>query len=406
MTAALTCVSLFSGAGGLDAGLSAAGFDVLASVEADGDCCATLKANGAQRVIESPVELVEPGQLLTELGLEPGKLDLLAGGPPCQPFSKSAFWASKAAQGLLDGRARTLDRYFDFAQAFQPRTMLIENVEGFVSGGGLAYVEMRLKEFSEDGLQYSLRWRVVDAACYGVAQHRRRFIGVMCRDNARFAFPKPTHGRRHRPYLSAWDACRAADRFPSAPREETAIKGRWADLVPSIPEGRNYLWHTDRGGGEPLFGWRTRYWSFLLKLEKQRPAPTIVANPSQNSGPFHWDNRLLTTAELAAIQGFGPNYSFVGDRPSRQRQIGNAVPPPLAELLGRAIARQLGAAVPRCRKLVTKRAGVPPPPKQPGTVPEHYRPLRGKHRAHPGTGKGPRPRPAPIEGSAIEAAQR
>ena len=73
-------------------------------------------------------------------------------------------------------------------------------------------------------------------------------------------------------------------------------------LLPSIPEGENYLWYTNRGGGLQLFGWRTRYWSFLLKLAKSLPSWTIQAQPGSAIGPFHWRSRKLTTREMCRLQ--------------------------------------------------------------------------------------------------------
>ena len=117
--------------------------------------------------------------------------------------------------------------------------------------------------------------------------------------------------------------------------------GKWAGLLKSIPEGKNYLWHTPRGAGEPLFGWRTRYWSFLLKLAKDRPSWTIQAAPGPATGPFHWKSRLLSIEEVARLQTFPIDYEFTGDRRSMLRQIGNAVPCAIGELLGLEIRRQL-----------------------------------------------------------------
>ena len=84
-------------------------------------------------------------------------------------------------------------------------------------------------------------------------------------------------------------------------------------LLPTIPEGQNYLWHTERGGGEPLFGWRRRYWSFLLKLAKDLPSWTIQAQPGPATGPFHWDNRRLSVREMARMQTFPDNVVIKGE---------------------------------------------------------------------------------------------
>src|SRR2546421_631152 len=82
---------------------------------------------------------------------------------------------------------------------------------------------------------------------------------------------------------------RAYDAFADLPLEASpSMRGRWAELLPSIPEGSNYQHHTDRGQGLPIFGFRTRYWSFLLKLAQDRPSWTISAQPGPATGPFHW----------------------------------------------------------------------------------------------------------------------
>ena len=168
------------------------------------------------------------------------------------------------------------------------------------------------------------------------------------------------------------------------------MRGRWADLLPSIPEGENYLWHTSRKGGMPLFGWRTRYWSFLLKLAKALPSWTIQAQPGPAIGPFHWDNRLLSVAEMAAIQTFPPGTRFVGSRNSVQRQIGNAVPSLLAEVVARAICEQFfhssysngpSLAVPPKRPI--------PPPQRVEPVAKKFHQLEGDHEDYQ-----PRPRKA------------
>ena len=78
--------------------------------------------------------------------------------------------------------------------------------------------------------------------------------------------------------------------------------GKWAGLLPTIPEGENYLFHTRLGGGRPLFGYRTRYWSFLLKLAKDEPSWTLQAHPGPATGPFHWANRPLTVQEMLRLQ--------------------------------------------------------------------------------------------------------
>jgi len=381
----MKCVSLFSGAGGLDLGLEAAGFDIIASIEQDADCCGTLIANGRAEVIQSDISVVD----FEAIGAM-GSLDLLAGGPPCQPFSKSALWTHAGARGLSDPRSDTIRAYLKALSILKPRAFLLENVEGFSRWGGLETLKEGLAALSEDGLKYSVADGILSSADFGVPQKRRRFLAVGIRDGERFKFPEPSHGAEAKPYLTAWDAC--ARSLDSTVEEALEVKGRWADLLPTIPPGKNYLFHTSRGKGKSLFGWRTRFWSFLYKLDPQEPSPTIVANPSQNSGPFHWQNRLLSTAELAALQTFPSDYVFVGNRSSRQRQIGNAVPPLLAERVGRALIVRLGGGVTATVRFELTKADRAPELAAPTPVPPKYWRYIGTHVDHPGAGRGPRPR--------------
>ncbi len=139
-----------------------------------------------------------------------------------------------------------------------------------------------------------------------------------------------------------------------------------------------------------MFGWRRRYWGFLLKLAKDRPAWTVQAQPGTAIGPFHWKNRKLSARELCRIQTFPDDYEIIGSRTDAQRQLGNAVPSLLAEVLGREIRRQLfGHPVPaRPLKLNVPRRRRIPPPEPLGPVPKKYFKYVGEHSAHPGTGKG------------------
>lgn len=382
----MKCLSLFSGAGGLDLGLEAAGFEIFASIEQDPDCCETLRNNGRRKVICGDVGSVD---FLEIAGHD--SIDLVVGGPPCQPFSKSALWTQQGARGLSDPRTRTIDLFIKAIDQLRPRAFILENVEGFAKLGGLKALLNGLDQLDGEHERYSVASCVLSAADFGVPQKRRRFFAVGLRGAGEFNFPSRTYGPSLKSYVSAWDACAFAAQSKSV-TETLDVKGRWGPLLPSIPPGNNYLWHTNRGGGEPIFGWRTRYWSFLYKLDPREPSPTIVANPSQNSGPFHWENRLLSTKELAAIQTFPLDYEFAGDRSSRQRQIGNAVPPLLAEHIGRSLIAKLGKAVPATLKFTIEPSALEPEVPAPSSVPPAFNELIGCHPDHPGAGLGPKPR--------------
>lgn len=389
-------LSLFSGAGGLDLGLEAAGFETRLCVELDSDARSTLKLNRPNWRLAAPGDIhdIEPSDLLAQAEMAAGEVELLAGGPPCQPFSKSGYWANGDSRRLRDPRANTLRAYLDVVEIARPRVLLLENVRGLAYAGkdeGLALLTRGLESINK---RQNTRYRVsvfhLNAADFGVPQLRERFFVVANREGMIFTPPAPTHGagKGTAPYLTAWDAIGdlAAKRH-----DELALTGKWAALIPSIPEGQNYLWHTPEGGGAPLFGWRTKFWSFLLKLAKARPSWTIQANPGPATGPFHWSNRQLSAHELCRLQTIPDSYVIVGDRRAALRQIGNAVPCALAEILGLEVRRQLlgDTAVPTVASLIPRRSAKIPRATARTSVPPDYDDLRGKHKPHGGTGKGP-----------------
>lgn len=397
-------ISLYSGAGGLDYGFEAAGFRTAVAVEMNHECCETLRANRKWPVIERSIHDVPTREILEQAGLGVREASVLIGGPPCQPFSKSGYWASGDSLRLDDPRADTLGAYMRVLEESLPSVFLLENVEGLAFSkkqealqallGWVNAINQRTRS------KYKPTFKVVRAAEYGVPQVRERFIMVASRDGTPFEFPAPSHAAPSggeqlelgslpslEPYRTCWDAI--GDLIDVEPDEELAMRGKWAELLASIPEGQNYLWHTDRGGGLPIFGWRRRFWCFLLKLAKSQPSWTLQAQPGPATGPFHWDNRRLSMRELCRLQTFPDDVTILGGRTAVQKQIGNAVPSLLAEVLGREIRRQLLRQRPRgALKLLPPRRDDLPQPSVVRAVPAKYRALVGDHEAHPGTGKG------------------
>jgi len=394
-----TVISLFSGAGGLDFGFEAAGFDIGAAVEQDRDCCATLRNHLGDRVIERDIFDVTTDEMLEVAGRSCGEVEVLIGGPPCQPFSKSGFWRTGDSGRLTDPRAATLDAYLRVLEEATPEVMLLENVAGLGYEGkseGLELLIDKIRRINRRvGTSYTPSFGVIDACDYGVPQHRQRFIIVAARDGSKFEFPKPTHADHSegliaqtlQPISRAFDAI--GDLEPD-PNEDLALRGKWAGLIPSIPEGSNYLHHTDRGDGMSLFGWRRRYWNFLLKLSKTKPSWTIQAQPGPSVGPFHWANRRLSIRELCRLQTIPDSIKIIGGRTSAQRQIGNAVPSLLGEVFAREIRTQLlrRRVNARTPKLLPKRVDRVPPPESVEAVPDEFHFLLGDHEPHPGTGLG------------------
>lgn len=386
-------ISLFTGAGGLDYGLEAAGFTTAVAIESNHDACETLKANTAWKVIEKDLGQVASSDILAAGNIKKQEVSLLAGGPPCQPFSKAGQWHSGRPPGLNDARADTVRLFMRVARETLPAAVLLENVPGFAgSNGALGVVEREFDAIRrQTGCRYELSSKILQAADFGVPQRRERFFLVACRDGVTFQFPDATHAEVEteslQSYLTAWDALGDSD--PGD--EQLEPSGKWAALLPSIPEGCNYQWHTDRGGGLPLFGWRTKYWTFLLKLAKDKPSWSIQAQPGPAAGPFHWKNRRLSVSELCKLQTIPSGTKIRGDLLSRRKQVGNAVPSLLGEILGRSILSQVFGATsvsPRPELLPRRRSGRPPAART-LEVPKEFLTLKGEHAAHPGTGLGP-----------------
>lgn len=390
-------ISLYTGAGGLDLGLEAAGFTPLLCIEMDRDARATLEANRPLWKLSEPgnIHALTTDALLHQAGSNRGEVLLVAGGPPCQPFSKAGQWANGTPDGLRDYRAKTLDRFFEVVRAAAPEVFLLENVPLIAgrSGEALRHIHRLLAQTNRaTSARYRLTILSLRAEQFGVPQMRHRLFLMGVNGDRSFEPPSATFGvQAEMPRVrTAWDAIGDIE-LSDEETEELAPSGRWADLLPSIPEGGNYEWHTRIGGGVQIFGHRTRYWSFLLKLAKDRPSWTIQAEPGPATGPFHWRSRMLSIRELCRLQTIPDGYQITGDRRAAVRQIGNAVPPALGELLGLEIRRQvLGeSGPPRPLSLMPpKRSGLPEP-EVVNDVPAKYLSLVAVHSDHPGSGLGP-----------------
>jgi DNA (cytosine-5)-methyltransferase 1 len=347
-------VSLFSGAGGLDLGVERAGYSVALAVESDPTAVATLNRNRGEwypqleEVAPLDITNLDPDEVLARLDVRPGDIDLLVGGPPCVAFSKSGFHLEYKRQGR-DPKANLLEYYLDFLKGLRPRTFLMENVFG------LAYRNQSAAFFGAlcDGIEqagYSLTHGVLNAADYGVPQNRQRLFLVGSRDGTKFTLPQATHWGEHErrlpppnvaelaAHVTAGDALHG---LVTKAEEGEAVNGKWGHLLPEIPPGRNYLHYTkELEHPDPLFTWRSRYWTFLLKLDPNRPAPTLQGQPGPYVGPFHWENRRLRVPELKRLHGFPDDFVLEGTRRDAVLQVGNAVPPLLGEVVARAILEQ------------------------------------------------------------------
>ena len=354
-----TAISLFSGAGGLDLGVEQAGFRTTVAVEWDDDAADTMEKNaplffsGLRDVLRADLYPLATGtnkgvstaDILSSGGFSSrDRPDLLVGGPPCTAFSKSGFWLDWKRDGA-DPAASLLQAYTRVLAEARPRWFILENVYAltFRNKASRPAFARLLAEIEAAGYRY--RWKVLNAADYGVPQLRPRLFIIGSQDSQPIPdLPLPSHhGQWERrntdggplPHVTAGKALAG---LVTAPERSETVRGKWGHLLPEIPPGDNYLHFTDRRGHpDPIFEWRSRYWSFLLKLDPSRPSPTIQAQPGPNVGPFHWENRRLRVPELRRLFTFPDDFDFVGKRASVQSQLGNAVPPLLARRVAEAM---------------------------------------------------------------------
>jgi DNA (cytosine-5)-methyltransferase 1 len=348
----LPALSLFSGVGGLDLGATRAGFDVRVAVEFDRDSAASLRANHFPRrpeaVFERSIVGLGTSEILERAGLKVGEPALVLGGPPCTPFSKSGNWLEYKRMGN-DPNASLLDEFARVVEEARPAGLLMENVWGLAYRIHNAIPLSRLIDRLRSA-GYHVRWDVLNAADYGIPQLRKRLIlyGMLGEDPP--DIPKPTHSgwtetRRVVdptlvPYVTSRDVIGDLEGRDDLADPDEEVNGRYGHLLPMIPAGDNYLYFTEkRGHPEPLFKWRGRYWTFLLKLDPDRPSTTIQSQPGPYIGPFHWNDRRLRLLEVKRLQTFPDDYVVVAKgRRSWQHQLGNAVPPKLAEIIARPLA--------------------------------------------------------------------
>lgn len=327
-------------------GLQRAGFQHVFATDLDPHCAQSYTANlpGVPFWTGGAAHLTP--ELIAEMaGVKAGEIALLAGGPPCPPFSKSRFYRKDKPRALDDAVGQeTIGGYLRILEALKPRAFILENV------AGLAYKvhESALKEVLSRAAEagYELSHKVINAADYGVPQMRERFfvVGML---NRQFEFPSPTHAKTPDgdlsnaalpPWRTAGEVLNDLDTDENADDTGHFAGGRHHDLLRQVPPGDNYLYFTEkRGHPNPQFEWRSRYWSFLLKLSPDLPSWTIQARRSNNMGPFHWRNRILRVAEVKRLQTFPDDWHLSGTIERQWRQVGNAVPPLLAERLGAAI---------------------------------------------------------------------
>lgn len=384
-------IDLFAGAGGLSLGFEQAGFDVVAAVEIDPVHCAVHKYNFPDTaIIPRSVAGLSAAEIRLAAGIGDSPVDCVFGGPPCQGFSM-------IGQRVLDDPRNSLVLEFvRIVAELDAKTFVFENVKGLTVGKHKAFLEELVRAFDKAGYNVRLPWHVLNAANYGTPQQRQRLILMGAKKGLPVPdYPMPTTNaadtRKPIPGLPAGPTCGDAigdipdaDRFPALIESDSVRTSGFKKPSPYAAELRcltNDAWHygyvrewqpgfltssartihtdisrrrfseTDPGSVEPI--------SRFFKLSPTGLSNTLRAGTDGARGaftsprPIHFaHNRCITVREMARLHGFPDWFRLQATKWHGARQIGNAVPAPLARAIGQAIISALGVTPTRPEKAI------------------------------------------------------
>lgn len=337
-------ISLFSGAGGLDLGIEAAGFITRLCTDIDDHSCQTLLLNKERQannphhflseatIKQANIKEYTTKQILEDAGLKCGEVDLVYGGPPCQAFSVFG-----KRQGINDPRGTLVWDYIRVIREVKPTAFIFENVAGLLTIDGGEIFKTLLKELASDEngtQQYTTSYALYNTAAYGIPQYRQRVIIYGYRGNRTIPIPSPTH------YIRPDEP---VDGLLPPVTVKQAFKGLPLKPTPTIPN------HIGRAHGSAVIE-RYRNLAYgerdsktrINKLDPDKPSYTIVVGSDHGGGKGHvhpYEPREVTPRESARIQTFPDFWEFTGTSRHPIRQVGNAVPPLFAGIIGSQLLR-------------------------------------------------------------------
>lgn len=352
----LNTLSLFTGAGGLDLGFEEAGFEIVGAVEWDEDCCKTLRPNFDFKVVERDIREISPEEILEEIGKTVREIGTVIAGPPCQSFSKLG-----KRNGLEDERGELFWELIDILEYVNPHTFVVENVPGILNVGDGKVPKKLSEKFRKMG--YEVNIDLLNSADYGVPQKRKR-VFFLCNKDFKLKFPKKTHSKNSNDGRKNW---RTVGETLSKITEEDKNRNdnfsmnhtqKVVERMKEIDQGENFhalpmdmrpeCWKTGKHQGSDTFG----------RLEEEKPSVAIrteAYNPTKGKYIHPRENRGLSTLEMALLQSFPKEFRFSGESmKSVSKQIGNAVPPKLAEIIAKAVRNQIGSNIKKEIKLKRK----------------------------------------------------
>jgi DNA (cytosine-5)-methyltransferase 1 len=336
----LTSIDLFAGAGGLSSGLVAEGFNVVAAVEIDPTAAKTYSLNHpSTNVMVGDIRNLDVAELLRELGIAPGQLDLLTGCPPCQGFS--TLRTHQRVTAVADPRNDLTKEFLRLVREMKPRAVVMENVPGLA-------LDQHFSDF-RDGLKqagYQSDYTILDATQFGVPQRRKRLVLIALRDReipenwANVCVEKKTV-RDAIGHLAP--AGSSGDVLHDIPEKRTLAMMERIKATPKdggsrgdLPASMQCECHLRRPGFNDVYG----------RMSWDDVSPTITSgcsNPSKGRFLHPEQDRAITLREAALLQTFPKNYQFCLDRGKEHiaSQIGNAFPPELIRPIAKVISREL-----------------------------------------------------------------
>ncbi|MGW2932618.1 DNA (cytosine-5-)-methyltransferase [Streptomyces sp. NPDC001156] len=374
----LLAADLFCGAGGLSYGLESAGFRVVLSADHDREALETHRHHFGGLTLDwdlgDPDRVKRVAGLVTQAGIT-----LLAGGPPCQPFSKAGRYKirHRVREGQRDPYDERRDLWRSFLEVVRlalPPAVVMENVPDMALDREMFILRTMVHEL--ESLGYTVEERVVDTWRYGVPQFRQRLILVALRDGHHFKWPDETPDK-----VTVWNAIGdlpvveggwrpegGADGWKEYEQPLTRFQKKMREQVPSTDAGKvfDHITRPVRKDDEAAFesmSTSTRYSDLPDEMKRYRDdifrdkykrldenglSRTITAHIAKDG---YWyihprQNRTLTVREAARLQTFPDGFRFAGPPSAAFRQVGNAVPPFLGEHLGSAVMAALDDARP------------------------------------------------------------
>jgi DNA (cytosine-5)-methyltransferase 1 len=360
-----TVVDLFCGAGGLSKGFEQAGYDVVFGSDIDATFGDTYRRSHSRAsFVAKPIQALDVNEIAVTAGLRETGLDVLVGGPPCQGYS-----VYNHGRGEHDPRAGLFREYLRVVEGLQPNWLVMENVTGLMSISGGALIRSIVGEMRALGYD-NVDYAVLRAEDFGVPQERRRVVFIANRIGVPIEFPKATHGNGRRPLTTVWDAIGDLPLVFEAPKDGdpplayAAQPGHWFQQSMrqrSLTVHNHYgprlgkvnqerIRHIPQGGS-----WRDIPFELLpegMKRAKRsdhtkrygRPRLTDLSCTVLTKCDIHWgayihpvQNRAFTVREAARLQSFPDDFIFHGSMTEQFVQVGNAVPP----LMAQAVAEQI-----------------------------------------------------------------